>query len=88
MEKIYNRLEELLSDILFCGLTNISADMCEKIKYISADMRDMGLNGGAEILDAFYNEIQNFRTGENDSQKASSLLFSLEFYMQNILNLT
>lgn len=85
MEKIYNRLEELLSDILFCGLINISADMCEKMKYISADMKDMGLNGGAEILDAFYNEILNFRTGENDGQKAVSLLFRLEFYIQNIL---
>ncbi len=86
MEKICRQLEELLSDISFCGIMNISADMYGNIKYISANMKDIGMKAGSEMLDRFYDEISGFRIGENDGSKAVALIFSLEFYMQNVLN--
>lgn len=87
MEKICRQLEELLSDISFCGIMNISADMCENIKYISADMKDIGMKSGSEMLERFYDEVSEFRTGGNDGSNAVSLIFSLEFYLQNVLNI-
>lgn len=84
MEKICNQLEELLSDMIFCGLKNISADM-DKLKNISDSMNDMDMETGRELLIKLYDEILAFKRGENDGKQAVSLICTLECYIQNIL---
>lgn len=86
MEKLCIKLEEILSDISFCGLKNINADMHEGLSCILKNMSEAGFETGSKMLQELYNEITAFKHGETDGEKAVSLICSLECYIKNISN--
>ncbi len=84
MEKLCIKLEELLSDILFCGIKNISPDINEKIHILSKNFSEIGLETGSEMLNNLYNEIISVKQSEKSYENVVLLLCSLECYLKNI----
>lgn len=84
MEKICIQLEELLSDIVFCGISNVSSDIYVKLESISADMKDIGMETGSIMTEKLKNLIAGYRINENDGNEAAALISSLEFYLKNM----
>ncbi len=85
MERICNQLEELLSDIVFCGISNISSEVYQRLLLISSNMKDIGMETGSIMVNRLNEMIAGYRRNENDGNEAAALISSLEFYLKNIM---
>lgn len=85
MEKLCELTEELLSDMLFCGFENISAESVSRLDEISDNMNELGMTEGYRITKALCSEISAFRRGENDGKILAEYISKLEFYITHIM---
>ena len=81
MEKICRYAEEILSDMIFCGLENVSAEMIEKLEILADNMNELGMVKGRDIAKDICKELSEFRRKENDGENLRKLISKMEFYL-------
>ncbi|MGN0606172.1 MAG: hypothetical protein ACI4JM_06595 [Oscillospiraceae bacterium] len=81
MEKICRYAEEILSDMIFCGLENVSAEMIEKLEILADNMNELGMAKGRDIVKDICKELSEFRRKENDGENLRKLISKMEFYL-------
>lgn len=81
MEKICRYAEEILSDMIFCGLENVSAEMIEKLEILADNMNELGMAKGRDIVKDICKELSEFRRKENDGENLKKLISKMEFYL-------
>lgn len=86
MKKLCERTEELISDIVFCGYENVSADIIKKLCDISENMKELGMREGSRLVSEISDEIAACRRNENDGARISGLISRMEFYITSVIS--
>lgn len=81
MEKICRYAEEILSDMIFCGLENVSAEMIEKLEVLADNMNELGMVKGRDMAKSLCDELAGFRRKENDGENLRKIISKMEFYL-------
>ena len=89
-ERFSRELDSLLSDICFSGLKNIHPSCLEKMSRMAGTARELGMEQGARLLEAFAFALRDYRLAReagqvSESESPAALLGKLDFYNKTVM---
>ncbi|NDV57122.1 hypothetical protein [Bacteroides sp. 519] len=85
IEKLFNELELLLSDIAFAGFKNTQPVVLDKLTTIQQGLKELQMVEGYRLSDAFKQSLTLYHTGNSNAADCADKLCSLEFYIKSVL---
>jgi len=86
IEKLFNELELLLSDIAFGGLKNAQPVVLDKLEIIQHGMKELQMTEGYRLAEEFKQALTAYHLGTGNAEESADKFCSLEFYTRSVVS--